>query len=272
MKEQDLLTIKKFSEITGITQAALRHYDKAGLFQPVLRGDNGYRFYSVRQAVAVNFINVLNSVNVPMKEISEVKKDKSPENMLELLRKQEFKLNQELYRLQQAYGIIHTYCQIIQEGLNTDENAIGVCQIAATPIELGPENDFSSGSFYESFFCFLEKMIESKVDPAYPAGGFYNNMTAFVNAPGQPSKYFSYVPAGKDKKEAGQYLVAYTRGYYGNLADIAERIMVFANENELEFVGPVYEMYLHDEITIDDYDQYLIQISVSIKKRKQSMR
>ena len=37
-------------------------------------------------------------------------------------------------------------------------------------------------------------------------------------------------------------------------------------------VDTAYEMYLHDEITIDDYDQYLIQISVSIKKREQSMR
>ena len=108
MREEDLLSIKKFSEITGITQAALRHYDKVQLFQPIMRGGNGYRFYSVRQAVAANFINVLNSVNIPIKKIGEVQQSKSPELMLELLRKQEFELNQELYRLQQAYAIVHT--------------------------------------------------------------------------------------------------------------------------------------------------------------------
>jgi len=265
MNEHDLFSIKKFSEITGITQAALRHYDSAELFQPIMRNAKGYRFYSVRQAVAINFINVLKSVNVPMREISEIKKNKSPEKMLGLLRKQAFKLNQELYRLQQAYGIIHTYCEMIQEGLNAREDAISVCWIEAVPIELGPSNDFSSGYFYESFFGFLEQMIDSKVDPAYPAGGFYKNMTDFANTPGKPSQYFSYVPSGKDKKEAGRYLVAYTRGYYGDLGDAPDRMLAYAHENELAFTGPVYEMYLHDEITIDDCDRYLIQISVPIE-------
>jgi len=267
MNEQDLLTIKKFSEVTGVTQATLRHYDQAELFQPVMRSDSGYRFYSVRQAVAMNFINVLKSVNVPMKEIGVIKKDKSPEMMLEFLRKQEFKLNQELYRLQQAYAIIHTYREIIQEGINANEHEITVCQKSATPIEIGPVNDFSSGYFYESFFGFLKQMIDSKVDPAYPAGGVYEDMDAFVNTPGQPTKYFAYVPAGKDKKAAGQYLVAYTRGYYGNLGDAPARMLAYARENELDFAGPVYEMYLHDEITVDDYDQFLIQVSVMVRKR-----
>ena len=41
------------------------------------------------------------------------------------------------------------------------------------------------------------------------------------------------------------------------MGDAPNRILEFAHESELEFVGPVYEMYLHDEITIDDYDQFL---------------
>jgi DNA-binding transcriptional MerR regulator len=65
IKDEDLLSIKSFSEVTGITQAALRHYDKVELFHPVKRSENGYRFYSVRQAIAANFINVLNSANIP---------------------------------------------------------------------------------------------------------------------------------------------------------------------------------------------------------------
>ena len=268
MKDQDLLSIKKFSEITGITQAALRHYDKTKLFQPIKRGDNGYRYYSVRQAVAINFINVMNSVNVPLKKITEAKKDKSPELMLELLRKQEFELNQELYRLQQAYAIIHTYNELIKEGLLANEHEVSVCHMTATPIELGPVNDFTSGYFYESFFNFLKKMISSKVNPAYPAGGYYENMDAFINAPGQPSRYFSHIPVGSYKKEAGLYMVAYTRGYYGNLGNAPQRMQAYALEHGFVFSGPVYEIYLHDEITIDDYDQYLIQVSVLVKEQK----
>jgi len=267
MKDQDLLSIKKFSEITGITQAALRHYDKIKLFQPIKRGDNGYRYYSVRQAVAINFIKVLNSVNIPIKKTGEIKKSKSPESVLEHLRKQEFELNKELYRLQQAYAIIHTYYEMIQEGLLADEHAISARHMNAAPIELGPVNDFSSGSFYESFFSFLEHMKSGKVDPAYPAGGFYENIDAFMGAPGQPTRYFSHTPGGKDTKEAGLYLVLYARGYYGELGDAPERLKAYAWEHGYSFAGPVYEIYLHDEITTDDYDQYLIQVSVPVKKK-----
>ena len=264
MRDQDLLSIKKFSEATGITQAALRHYDKVNLFKPVKRGDNGYRYYSVRQAIAINFINVLSGMNIPLKKIAVLKKDKTPELMLELLRKQEFELNQALYRLQQAYAIIHTYYELIQEGLHANEHEISVYQMAATPIELGPVNDFNSGYFYDSFFKFLEQMIDSKVDPAYPAGGFYEDMDAFINTPGQPSRYFSHIPVGKDKKESGIYLVAYTRGYYGDLGSVPSRMQAYALEHGFVFSGPVYEIYLHDEITINDYDQYLIQVSVPV--------
>ena len=268
MNEEDLLSIKKFSEITGITQAALRHYDKVKLFRPAKRGDNGYRYYCARQAVAVNFIKVLNSVNIPIKKIGEIKKEKSPESMAELLRKQEFELNRELYRLQQAYAIIHTYREMIQEGLLADENEVGIRQMAAVPIELGDTNDFGSGCFYDSFFRFLKRMGDKKIDPAYPAGGFYEDMGAFMDRPGRPSRYFSIVPAGRDTKEAGLYLVAYARGYYGNLGDAPERIRAYAVEHGYIFSGPVYEIYLHDEIAIDDYDNYLIQISVPVKKQK----
>ena len=267
IKDHDLLSIKKFSETTGITQAALRHYDKVNLFQPVKREDNGYRYYSVRQAVTVNFINVLNSAGIPLKRIAEAKKNKSPERMLELLRKQEFELNQELYRLQQAYAIIHTYYEMIQEGLLANEHEISICRMDAAPIELGPVNNFNSGYFYESFFEFLKQMTDSKVDPAYPAGGFYESIEAFANAPGQPTRYFSHVPAGSDTKDAGLYLVAYTRGYYGSLGDAAQRIQAYALEHGYTFTGPVYEMYLHDEITVDDYDKYLIQVSAPVKKQ-----
>ena len=268
IKDQDLLSIKQFSEITGFSQASLRHYDKIKLFRPIKRGENGYRYYSVRQAVAVNFIKVLNSVKIPIKKTGEVKKRKSPEVVLEVLRKQEYELNKELYRLQQAYAIIHTYSEMIQEGLLADEHEISVRRMDAANIELGPVNDFGSGYFYESFFAFLKRMAGSKVDPAYPAGGFYEDIDSFISAPGKPSRYYALAPAGNDVKEAGLYLVLYARGYYGSLGDVPERLQAYAKEHGLTFAGPVYEMYLHDEITIDDYDNYLIQVSVPVKKQK----
>jgi len=271
MKDHDMLTIREFSRLTGIKQSKLRHYDEVKLFQPIKRGANAYRYYSAPQTIAVNLINVLHNVNIPIKKIGEIKKQKSPESVLELLHKQELELNRELLKLQQAYAIIHTYCGLIREGLHVDEKVIGRCRMAAIPIELGPVNDFSSGYFYDSFFSFIEQMTDRRIDPAYPTGGFYEDIDAFLKAPGRPTRFFSLVPTGRNTKEAGVYLVGYTRGYYGNLGDLPQRIQAYAKEHGLSFAGPVYETYLHDEITVEDPEKYLIQASVLVKKRK-SMR
>jgi len=268
MKDQDVLTIKEFSEFTGIRQSTLRHYDEVKLFQPIKRGENGYRYYSAPQTIAVNLINVMHNVNIPIKKIGEIKKQKTPESVLELLHRQELELNKELSNLQTAYAIIHTYCSLIREGLFADENAIECCQMSEMPIELGPVNDFTNGYFYDSFFSFIRRMAERRIDPAYPAGGFYEDIDAFIDAPGQPTRFFSHVPTGRDTKKAGDYLVGYARGYYGSLGDLPERMKAYAKEHRLSLSGPVYEVYLHDEVAVDDPERYLIQVSVPVKKRK----
>ena len=268
MNDKDLLSIKKFSELTGIPQSKLRYYDEVKLFQPIERGENDYRYYSAMQTIAVIVVNVMRSANIPLKKISELKKNLSPRAVLEILQENIFELNQELYRLQQAYSIIHTYCGLINEGLLADESEISCCRMPAMRIELGPLNDFSSGYLYDSFFKFLGSMEDRNIDTAYPAGAYYEDVGAFLNAPGQPTRFFSQVPTGRDIKEAGDYLVGYTRGYYGNLGDLPERMREKAAELGVTITGPVYELYLHDEISIEDKDQYLIQISIPYTKKR----
>ena len=266
MNERDLLLIKKFSALTGINESTLRHYDNIGLFQPLLRGENGYRYYSLPQTIAVNLVTVLSSLKIPLNEIGEVNKKRTPQLIFELLRQQAQELDQELSRLHQAYSVIHTYCEIIQEGLLADDQDINVLWMRERTIELGPVNDFSSGYFYDSFFAFIDQMSGRRVDSAYPVGGFYKDANTFLTAPGKPTRFFSLTSAGQDVKKAGEYLVGYARGYYGNVGNLPQRMQAYAKEHGLIFSGPVYEIYLHDEISISDPDQYLIQVSIPVKR------
>ena len=266
MQGEDLLSIAKFSELTGIKQSVLRHYDEVGLFKPTMRDSNGYRYYSAVQAISVNLINVMHNMKIPIKTIKRFIEHRAPDQVLDLFHQQELELNRELLHLQQAYSIIHAYCGLIEEGLHANEREISVKQMLATPIELGPFNDFNGGYFYDNFFNFLRKMEERNINPAFPAGGFYTDIDAFTDNPGRPNRYFSYVPTGHNMKDAGEYMVGYTRGYYGHLGDLPMRMQKYAKENDLHFTGPVYEMYLFNEVAIEDSDQYLIQVSVPVKK------
>ena len=73
---------------------------------------------------------------------------------------------------------------------------------------------------------------------------------------------------GNFTKKAGEYLVGYSRGYYGDAGDVAERMRIYADENALRLIGPVFTMFLHEEICTKDPSQYLGQYSVAVAGKR----
>jgi DNA-binding transcriptional MerR regulator len=69
----ELLSIGRFAQLTGLTTKALRHYDELGLLRPAqVDGCTGYRWYSVEQAHVAVAIRRLRGFELPLDEIAEV--------------------------------------------------------------------------------------------------------------------------------------------------------------------------------------------------------
>lgn len=67
-----LMAIGVFARVTGLTVAALRHYDEEGLLRPaVVDPASGYRYYMKSQALDAERIRVLRALEVPLDEIRE---------------------------------------------------------------------------------------------------------------------------------------------------------------------------------------------------------
>jgi effector-binding domain-containing protein len=64
------------------------------------------------------------------------------------------------------------------------------------------------------------------------------------------------------------YLCGFTRGYYGDFGDLPERMTAYAEENSLTISGPVYTVYLHDEICANSTSNYLAEVCVPVSKQK----
>ncbi|MDR0862326.1 MAG: MerR family transcriptional regulator [Oscillospiraceae bacterium] len=269
MNGTDLLTIKQFSEFTGMKQSVLRYYDEIGLFAPVKRGENGYRYYSPQQIITVKLINVLNDLQTTLKEISELESHRTPESILDLLIRQETKFDIEMRRLQASYSITHVFRGLIQTGISANEFEIVDTEADEIPIILGPVNDFAENHvFYETFIRFCQDAQSSRVNPSYPVGGYFETIDDFVAIPSQPTRFFSMDPTGHERKAAGRQLFAYTRGYYGEMGDSPQRLLAYAEEHDLVFTGPLYVIYVLDEISVKDPQQYLSQVSVPVAPKK----
>ena len=263
---KDHLSIKEFASLSGIETTTLRYWDEIGLFSPAARGsDNKYRYYSPEQIIAVNFITVLSRLNVPLKTISEMKTTRTPETIMDLIDVQEQLLDMEMRRLRECYSVIHMRRELIKDGIRADESKIAVVHQPERSLIVGPDTNFRENeSFYEPFTRFCMQSTDLRINLSYPIGGLHHNMERFIKAPDQPDNFFSADPMGNVKKPEGNYLVAYTRGFYGEFGDVAAKMAEYAKTHSLVCVGPVYVVYMHEEICLRNTADYLARISVAV--------
>ena len=213
---------------------------------------------------------MLSKVGVPLATIAEMHKHRTPQSVLALLTQQENKLDAQLYALQTAYSIIHTYRNTIEAGIAAaDEREISTRNLDEAHIILGQVNNFSGeANFYGPFMRFCNMAGANKIDLHYPVGGYYENMQVFLDTPSEPTRFFSLDPRGNSKRKAGLYLVAYNKGYYGEFGDLPQRMLAHAQAHGLSLSGHLFILYLLDEISLADHNEYVSQIMVGVSKKR----
>ena len=269
--DRDFLSIQEFANLVDITAASLRHYDKTGVFAPAKRGaafKNNYRYYSPSQITTVKMIRVLTGIGVPLKTIRELASRRSPEILIKLLSKHKDIVAGEIRFLQEAHAVINTFIELLSEAARVSEKELSVVEMPEKQIILGDLNDFGDDAgFTREFLRFYNTPREPELNMSFPVGGYFEDMAAFLGEPSQPTRFFSRDPKGRERKAAGLYLTGYTRGYYGRTNDLPERMEGYARKHGLAFNGPVYNIYLIDEISETNPENYLLQACASVTER-----
>lgn len=65
-------TVKKLSEISGVTVRALHHYDEIGLLKPAYHGENGYRYYEEEELLKLQQILFYRELGIELKKIQKI--------------------------------------------------------------------------------------------------------------------------------------------------------------------------------------------------------
>jgi DNA-binding transcriptional MerR regulator len=272
VRDKHLLSIRDFSYLTGIKQTTLRYYDDIGLFSPVYHANSGYRYYSPTQIITVNTILTLLELKVPIKDIIALQQDRTPEKLLDLCSRTKKELDNALRHTQRMNNIITTFQALLLDGIKarSQENFEIVFEYApALPGRLGPVNDFShDGDFRTGFQNFCLAAMEMNLDLHYPTGGYFENSEDFFKAPWHPKRFFLLDPSGSDEKKAGTYLSCHLKGNYGEVGDLPERMKEYAEKNDIELDGPVYHIFLNDEISVKDPSEYVSLLTMSATQRK----
>ena len=72
MNKTTYFKIGELAKRTGFAVGTLRYYSDLGLLQPVQRGDNGYRYYSINAARQVEFIKKAQTLGFTLEEIKQI--------------------------------------------------------------------------------------------------------------------------------------------------------------------------------------------------------
>jgi len=266
------LSIKKFSERSGVSVPTLQRYDNEGIFVPAIRGSGSegkHRLYDPMQLTTIKMNIMMNEIGVPLKETGELTKCRTPESITKVLRRQKGIATDHIEHYQNVDSLINTHTDLLFEGMCITETEISVTKMPEKRIIMGGENNFNeSADYFSERNRFCNARHEPELDRSYPIGGYFESMDAFLKEPSQPTRFFSIDPTGHEKKAAGPYLTGYTRGYYGQTNDLPERMAAYAKKNGLVFNGPVYNIYLFNEISMVDPDQYLLQVSASVTETR----
>jgi DNA-binding transcriptional MerR regulator/effector-binding domain-containing protein len=268
----DYLTIQEFSKLSGVEASKLRYWDEIGLFSPMMRNpENNYRYYSTAQLLALNFVTVLSDLELPLKTIAELRQERDPAKLLNVLEKHETQMDMEMRNLRQRYSIIHARRELINIGVRSDEQEIAVRSLDDRTIILWPPNEYNEGdTFINPLATFIAQTAEHHINLSFPVGGYHDTAERFIAAPAKPDRFFSIDPIGTHTIKAGDYLVGYTRGYYGDVGDLPERMAAFAKERSVNLVGPTYTIYLHEEVCTQTPEQFLAQVLMSVSSGREA--
>ena len=75
-KEIKRLTTAQFAKLHEVNKRTLHYYDEIGLFRPLTKAENGYRYYDISQSIDFEYIRMLKELNMSIEEMQiEVEKD-----------------------------------------------------------------------------------------------------------------------------------------------------------------------------------------------------
>ena len=260
-------TISQFAKFARTTRNTLIHYENKGLISPVSRGENNYRSYSVSQIATLNLIRTLQELGMTLEEVKQVKDQRNPDFMENILKQQIDKIDIKIDQCVQAQKLLHTLRTIIKSVRNIDEDTISTQFYPAEAIVLGGINDYSRGrNDYDALRDFYRNIGDKypAYDLNYPVWAVFSKERIRRGDWNWPERFYFYNPEGHDKKPAGLYVVGYTRGGYGDCSSLYKRLLDYIDENKFEIIGDIYEEYPLNEISVYDNTNYLIRVMIPV--------
>ncbi len=266
-----LFSLRNFLKFSRTTRDKLRHYDKLGLLQPALRGNNNYRYYSSGQMAVASLIHTWLDLGMTLNEIKSLTERRTPELMDDILTRQMEKIDEKIADKLRTRQFLSTLQTSIRSVSGVDEEAVTIQSLPQEAIILGEVNDYSKGrDAFDALLSFYRYIQDRRpeVDLSYPVWAVFSADRVKRGDWKWPDRYYFYNPEGTDHRPAAQYAIGYARGGYGHSEALYTRLLDYIDKNGFEICGDAYEEYPLNEICIADGANYLKRVMITVREKQ----
>ena len=266
-KEMKRLTTAQFAKLHEVNKRTLHYYDDIGLFCPLTKEENGYRYYDISQSIDFEYIRMLKELNMSIKEIEMYRKQPTPDNFLKIADTKEQELDKEIRKLKNIKRILQAKKEQIVFCESLQEQEIRVEECKSERILTFPY-DFSEDDIYQIFSPLKStwgiEQIRMGIGSFISLDNVYNmNFTKYDGIYtidlNNKSVSNSFI------KPKGRYLCGYQKGIWDKLPEMYQKMLDYSKKHDLELTGYAYEVGLNDFV-ISNPNDYITKIMIKIEE------
>ncbi len=268
-KERKLYRAGDFAAIFGVKKDTLFYYDRIGIFRPVFRAANGYRYYGSSQFSTFSIILTLRNMDIPIERIREYLSAKNPESLMELFDLERKRIDKRIRKLKELSSMIESNISIMKEAMEMAGKPVSVRYFPEEYIieslpQKGKKIDWSDEwwALYSSIYGKDEGNIGitgSKIALDDILRGEFSRLESIFVMTGRKTE--TEIPAG-------MYAVKYAEGPYSGYSGIYRSFL-----DEIDRMGYIpssaaYEEYAVDEMATDRSERFISRIRIMVKEKR----
>lgn len=269
-KPEQYLTTGEFASICGVKKHTLFHYDDIGILKPELIGENGYRYYSVKQFFTFDIISVLKEAGTPLKEIKSYIERQDTSYFLALLTEKKRKLEEEQRKIARMQRLMQYTIDVTERAVRADcgqprfetqeEEYLATVSLS----EQDEERDIVVRTNELYRYCLDGDLIKS------PSAGFIiGRESAQKGVLSKPDGFFFRIVnrgecPGLIVKPKGLYAVVDHKGPYETAEASLEKLRGFIASQGMSITGNAYLTELLGYLAAGNPDNYVLEIAAEV--------
>lgn len=274
INDEQYFTAGEFAKIVGVNKQTILYYDKIGLLPPAYKDDKNRRFYQVQHQEIFYLIEILQEMEMTLKEIKAFLEQRTPEEYVAKLKAQHLSVQEKIKHLQYAEKFIKDQIQVEQEKKYIAPDTIEV--VKNIKFDLLCTEEIQKFSSFEKSQKLAYLMAQLQVNGANIGHAIGAILLKPYFLTKQYANYSYYCIFDDDMSVEykqvetlcvqGDFLLAYHRGNIQTIKDTYEQLVQFVEDNQLNIGNNIIEKCIYGFVHEKDANEHLTAIYLQIEQ------